>query len=174
MQIQRKIGNRSRRDRYSTRKRVVYPLLHMFKLKTFALGLLTLISLAPSAQATPLFDRGRDNYPTPVQRPVINRNAQPEIKVIVNPQSRLESRYENRRGDEYRYRQEVERRRQFEIAREREIRERIAREREIRERIAREQAEREARARWEAKHRRHGGYYPPTGGYGDYNSVYRR
>jgi hypothetical protein len=144
----------------------------MFKPTTFALGLLTLISLAPSAQAASIFDRGHDNYPTPVQRTVGDRNSQPEIKVIVNPQSRpeirREDRYENRRGDEYRYRQEAERRRQMEIGREREIRERIAREREIRERIARERAEREARARWEAKHRRHGGYYPPVGGYGDY------
>jgi hypothetical protein len=150
----------------------------MFKPTTFALGLLTIISLAPSAQAAPLFDRGHDNYPTPVQRSVGDRNSQPEIKVIVNPQSRPEvrpeirrdDRYENRRGDEYRYRQEAERHRQIEIAREREIRERIARER----------AEREARARWEASHRRHhGGYhsqptYPPVGGHGDYNSVYRR
>jgi hypothetical protein len=155
----------------------------MFKPTTFALGLLTIISLAPSAQAAPLFDRGHDNYPTPVQRPVGDRNSQPEIKVIVNPQSRpevrseirhedrREDRYENRRGDEYRYRQEAERRRHMEIAREREIRERIARERD----------EREARARWEASHRRHhGGYrsqstsYPPVGGHGDYNSGYRR
>jgi hypothetical protein len=151
----------------------------MFKPTTFALGLLTLISLAPSAQAASIFDRGHDNYPTPVQRPVGDRNSQPEIKVIVNPQSRpevrpeirREDRYENRRGDEYRYRQEAERRRHMEIAREREIRERIARERE----------EREARARWEAAHRRHQGghhaqptYYPPVGGHGDYNSVYRR
>lgn len=133
----------------------------MFKPTTFVLGLLTLISLAPSAQAAPLFDRGHDNYPTPIQRPVGDRNSQPEIKVIVNPQSRPESRYENRRGDEYRYRQEAERRRQIEIVREREIRERIAR-------------EREARARWEARHRRHGGYYPPVDGRGNYNSVYRR
>jgi hypothetical protein len=150
----------------------------MFKPTTFALGLLTLISLAPSAQAAPLFDRGHDNYPTPVQRPVGDRNSQPEIKVIVNPQSRpevrpesrREDRYENRRGDEYRYRQEADRRRQMEIAREREIRERIARER----------AEREARARWEASHRRHHGShsqpssYPPVGGHDDYHSVYRR
>jgi hypothetical protein len=151
----------------------------MFKPTTFALGLLTIISLAPSAQAAPLFDRGHDNYPTPVQRSVGDRNSQPEIKVIVNPQSRPEvrpeirrdDRYENRRGDEYRYRQEAERRRHMEIAREREIRERIARERD----------EREARARWEASRRRHhGGYrsqstsYPPVGGHGDYNSVYRR
>jgi hypothetical protein len=143
----------------------------MFKPTTFALGLLTLISLAPSAQAAPLFDRGHDNYPTPVQRPVGDRNSQPEIKVIVNPQSRTEvrpeirreDRYENRRGDEYRYRQEADRRRQMEIAREREIR------------------EREARARWEYAHRRHhGGYhsqstsYPPVGGHDGYNSVYRR
>jgi hypothetical protein len=159
----------------------------MFKPTTFVLGLLTLISLAPSAQAAPLFDRGRDTYPTPVQRPVENRNSQPEIKVIVNPQSRpevrpeirYEDRYENRRGDEYRYRQEADRRRQMEIERVRQIE--IAREREIRERIARERAEREARARWEASRRRHhGGHqdrstsYPPVGGHGDYNSVYRR
>jgi hypothetical protein len=152
----------------------------MLKPTTFALGLLTLISLVPSAQAAPTFDRGRDNYPTPVQRPVGDRNPQPEIKVIVNPQSRpevrpeirredrREDRYENRRGNEYRYRQEVARRRQMEIVREREIRERIAR-------------EREARARWEASRRSHqGGHhsqpssYPPVGGHGDYNSVYRR
>jgi hypothetical protein len=147
----------------------------MFKPTTFALGLLTLISLAPSAQAAPLFDRGRDNYPTPVQRPVGDRNSQPEIKVIVNPQSRPEvrpeirrdDRYENRRGDEYRYRQEAERRR--EIDRRREVE------------IARERAEREAHARWEASHRRHHGgyhsqptYYPPVGGHGDYQGVYRR
>jgi hypothetical protein len=89
----------------------------MLKLTTLALGLLTLISLAPSAQAAPLFDRGHDNYPTPVQRTVGDRNSQPEIKVIVNPQSRpevrpenrREERYENRRGDEYRYRQEADR-----------------------------------------------------------------
>jgi hypothetical protein len=151
----------------------------MIKPKTFVLGLLTLISLVPSAQAAPTFDRGRDNYPTPVQRPISDRNSQPEIKVIVNPQSRpevrpeirREDRYENRRGDEYSYRQEAERRHHIEIAREREIRERIARERD----------EREARARWEASRRRHhGGYrsqstfYPPVGGHGDYNSVYRR
>jgi hypothetical protein len=151
----------------------------MFKPTTFALGLLTLISLAPSAQAAPLFDRGHDTYPTSGQRQVDNRNSQPEIKVIVNPQSRpevrpeirREDRYENRRGDEYRYRQEAERRRHMEIAREREMRERIARER----------AEREARARWEAAHRRHRdgyhsqpSYYPPVGGHDDYHSVYRR
>jgi hypothetical protein len=159
----------------------------MLNLKTFTIGLLTLISLAPSAQAAPLFDRGRDSYPTPVQRPVGDRNSQPEIKVIVNPQSRpevrpeirYEDRYENRRGDEYRYRQEVARRRHMEMERVRQIE--IAREREIRERIARERAEREARARWEASRRRHRGghhaqpsYYPPVGGHGDYNSVYRR
>jgi hypothetical protein len=146
----------------------------MFKPTTFVLGLLTLISLAPSAQAAPLFDRGHDNYPTPVQRPIGDRNSQPEIKVIVNPQSRPEvrpeirhgDRYENRRGDEYRYRQEAERRRHIEIAREREIRERIAR-----ERIARERAERERR---EAEHHRHHTYYPPVGGHDDYHGVYRR
>jgi hypothetical protein len=160
----------------------------MFKPTTFVLGLLTLIALAPSAQAAPLFDRGHDTYPTTAQRPVGDRNSQPEIKVIVNPQSRPEvrpeirhedrrdDRYENRRGDEYRYRQEAERRR--EIDRRREIE--IVREREIRERIARERAEREAHARWEAAHhRRHGShsqptYYPPVGGHDDYHSVYRR
>ncbi len=156
----------------------------MFKPTTFALSLLTLISLASSAQAAPLFDRGYDNYPTRGQRTIGDRNLQPEIKVIVNPQSRPNDRYENRQGDEYRYRQEAERRRQLEIARERETRERIAREqaeRETRERIARERAERDARARWEAAHpHRHGGQqaqptsYPPVGGHDDYHGVYRR
>jgi hypothetical protein len=97
----------------------------MLKLTSLALGLLTLISIVPSAQAFPI---------------VIGdtRNSQPEVKVIINPQVRTESR----RDDKYNYRLDAERRRQIEIAR-----------------------EREARARWEAKHRHHG-YYSQKPSYG--------
>jgi hypothetical protein len=99
----------------------------MLKLTSLALGLLTLISIVPSAQAFPV---------------VIGdtRNSQPEVKVIINPQVKTENRRddyrtESRRDNNYNYRLDAERRRQIEIAR-----------------------EREARERWEAKHRRHGYY----------------
>jgi hypothetical protein len=108
----------------------------MLKLTSLALGLLTLISIAPSAQAFPI---------------VIGdtRNSQPEVKVIINPQVKTESRRDNdyrtesRRDDKYNYRFNAERRRQIEIAR-----------------------EREARERWEARQRRHNGYYSQKSSYG--------
>jgi hypothetical protein len=119
----------------------------MLKLTSAALGFLTLISIVPSVQAAPLFDRPNDS-PAPNVRAIFGtRASQPEIKVIVNPQARPEihpaiyrdDRFNNRydrRESEYRYRQELARRREREIER-----------------------EREARARWEAAHRRHHGYY---------------
>ncbi len=99
----------------------------MLKITSFALGLLTLISLAPSAQAFPI-SGGND------------RNSQPEIKVIVNPQGKTESRRDN----DYSYRVDSDRRRQLELAR-----------------------EREARSRWEAAHRHHHGYYSYRSNHGD-------
>ncbi len=97
----------------------------MLKVTSVALGLLTLLSLAPAAQAVPLIIGG-------------DRNSQPQIKVIVNPQSNTTERRDDDRYRQYpehrhgrdRYREEQERYRQIQARK------------------------REARERWEAAHRR--------------------
>jgi hypothetical protein len=86
----------------------------MLKLTSFALGLLTLVSIVPSAQAAPIFIGD-------------NRNSQPEVKVIINPQTKTQERYEERRNttygnnnsyQSYHERQEAQRRRELEARRE--------------------------------------------------------
>ncbi len=82
----------------------------MLKLTSFALGLLTLVSIVPSAQAFPI---------------VIGdtRNSQPEVKVIINPQAKTESHRDNNYNNyssyqSYHERQEAQRRREREARRE--------------------------------------------------------
>jgi hypothetical protein len=64
----------------------------MLKLTSFALSALALISMVPAAQAAPIFNKevfDRD------------RNSQPAIKVIVNPQSKNQDRHDDRDDDRY-------------------------------------------------------------------------
>ena len=77
----------------------------MLKLTSLALGLLTAISLIPSAQASSLPNYAHNN--------VINAN-------IHSPLIASYSDHEYRQEDEHHHRQEVERRRQLELAREHE------------------------------------------------------
>jgi hypothetical protein len=89
----------------------------MLKLTSLALTLLTLVSIAPAAQAGLIF-KG-DSY-----------NSQPAIKVIVNPQSRNQQRdedcdddrrntkYNNSNYKKYQERQAAQRRREWEARRE--------------------------------------------------------
>ena len=125
----------------------------MLKLSSLALGLLTVISLAPSAQAFPVNSNTRDG------------NLQAQVILNVNPQIRREQ--------EYRYRGESNRRRQVELIREREVRERLAAERRQLE-LARE---REVQARLAAERRRQEyaqRYNKSHGGYRDVRGDYRR
>jgi hypothetical protein len=79
----------------------------MLKFTSIALGLLTLVSIVPSAQAFPI---------------VIGdtRNSQPEVKVIINPQTKTESHRDNNYNSyqSYHERQEAQRRREREARRE--------------------------------------------------------
>lgn len=96
----------------------------MLKITSVAVGLLTLLSLSPAAQAFPISIGGG--------------NSQPQIKVILNPQTQIADRWDDnyryrqpeRRDNNYRYRQEQERYRLIEAR------------------------NREARNRWESAHRR--------------------
>jgi septal ring factor EnvC (AmiA/AmiB activator) len=73
----------------------------MLKFTSLAIGLLTLISIVPSAQAFPILDRSNPNSA--------------QINVNINPQVRSEDRRER---DGYRYRREIEHR-ERKLARER-------------------------------------------------------
>lgn len=119
----------------------------MLKLTSLAIGLLSLIAISPSVEASPLF-KNHNNYPAPnIQKTVTIGGSQPQIFVTVGSQNRPGYRPEYRPQafpnfrPKYRwesesdYRRAAARHRQIEIAR-----------------------EREARARWEAKYRRPG--YP--------------
>jgi hypothetical protein len=91
----------------------------MLKLTSLALGLLTVISLAPSAQAIPI-----DVSILAIQRP--QGDLQSQVILNVNPQVRQESAHRyGGDGGKY-YRQESERHRQLELAREREEQARLA------------------------------------------------
>ncbi len=101
----------------------------MLKLTSLALGLLTVISIAPASQAIPL-----DVSILAVQHPAGDRHSQ--VVLSVNPETRREPEHYQSRETGYRYRQEAERRRQLELAREREAQERLAAERRRRQQYA--------------------------------------
>jgi hypothetical protein len=83
----------------------------MLKLTSVALSLLALVSIVPSAQAGLIFSGD-------------NRNSQPEIKVIINPQAKTQDRYDNKYDDKYdnyktfKERKAAQRRREWEARRE--------------------------------------------------------
>ncbi len=86
----------------------------MLKLTSLAVGLLTVISLAPSAQAFPV----QSNTPDLHRR---DENLHSQVIVNVRP--------EIRREEEHRHRGESDHHRQLELAREREVQARLAAER---------------------------------------------
>jgi hypothetical protein len=96
----------------------------MLKLTTLAIGLLTVISMAPSAQAYPVQGSTSDIHRQGDLHPQIILNVNPEHR-NVNP--------EYRREQEYHQRREADRRRQIELEREREFQARLAAERRRRE-----------------------------------------
>jgi hypothetical protein len=118
----------------------------MLKLTSIALGLVSLISIAPSAQAAPVYNFHNTSSSPHIQKTVTIANRQPQISVTVNPQVRpgyhpeyrpqyrpqafSNFRPKYRWESEYDYRRAVARHRQIEIAK-----------------------ERQARARWSAAHR---------------------
>jgi hypothetical protein len=108
----------------------------MLKLTSLVVGLLTVISLAPSAQAFPL----QSNTPDLHRR---DEAVRPQVILQVNPQLPL--------AQEYRYRGESDRR-HAELSRERELRARAAAERYHQLELARE---REIQARLAAERRYH-------------------
>jgi predicted metalloprotease len=120
------------------------------KLTSLALGLLTVTSLAPSAQAIPI-----DVGIFAVQHPDGDLHSQ--VILNVNPQVRRESGYNHRWEGGQRQRQEAERRRQFELAREREEQARLA-------------AKRLRRQQYAKYHNNSYGGYRDNGGY---QSEYR-
>jgi hypothetical protein len=134
----------------------------MLKLSSLALGLLTIISLAPSAQAFPV----QGNTPDLHRR---DENLRSQVILNVRP--------EIRREEEHRYRGESERHRQLELVREREVQARLAaerhrqlelaREREVQARLAAE------RRRQEYAQRRHNSHGEHRDVRGDYRRDYR-
>jgi hypothetical protein len=60
----------------------------MLKLTSVALSLLALVSIVPSAQAGLIFNGD-------------NHNSQPQIKVIINPQTKTQDRYDSKYDDKY-------------------------------------------------------------------------
>jgi hypothetical protein len=86
----------------------------MLKLTSLGIGLLTVISMVPAAQALPIQNSNSDLHR-------LEGDLHSQIILNVNPQIRREQ--------EYHYRWEAARRRQLELEREREAQERLAAER---------------------------------------------
>ncbi len=84
----------------------------MLKLTSLALGLLTAISIVPSAQATPIYERNQ----------VTDRAARPQVVVTINPQIRREPAVRQGWKPGQQRQWEANRRRELELAREREAR----------------------------------------------------
>jgi hypothetical protein len=137
----------------------------MLKLTSLVVGLLTVISLAPSAQAFPI----QSNSPDLHRREEAVRPQVPQVILNVNPQLPL--------AQEHRYRGESDRR-QAELAREREIQAQsaadrhrqweLAREREVQARLA---AERSRRQQYAQRHSNSHGNYRDHGTYRDNRNV---
>jgi hypothetical protein len=110
----------------------------MLKFTSLAIGLLTAISIVPAAQARPVYD----STPVIIQQPT--RSTSPQV-IVVTPQTSRDS--------EYHQGWTADRRRQWEVAR-----------------------EREARARWELAHSRRHHYGRNHNSYNDRDrySEYRR
>jgi hypothetical protein len=160
----------------------------MLKLTSLVVGLLTVISLAPSAQAFPIQGNNSDLYRRDAAvRPQVPQV--PQINVTINPQLQREQEY-RRRGEldrrqaelarerEIQARLVAERYRQTELAREREVKARLAaerrqqlelaREREIQARLA---AERSRRQQYAQRHGNSYGTYRDNGNYRDSRDV---
>jgi hypothetical protein len=140
----------------------------MLKLTSLVVGLLTVISLAPSAQAFPIQSNNSDLYRRDGSvRPQVSQV--PQINVTINPQLQREQ--------EYRRRGELDRR-QAELAREREVQARLAAERSRYEELAREReiqarlaAERSRRQQYTQRRGNSYGTYRDNGNYRDYRDV---
>ena len=86
----------------------------MLKLTSLAIGLLTAISIVPSAQAIPVIGHGSTNYH--------NNNLYPQVIVTVNPQYQARPAQYKYWSPAQRQRWEANRRRELELVREREAR----------------------------------------------------
>jgi hypothetical protein len=134
----------------------------MLKLTSLVVGLLTVISLAPSAQAFPIQSNSPDLHRRDeAVRPQVSQV--PQINVTINPQLQREQ--------EYRRRGELDRR-QAELAREREIQARSAADRHRQRELARE---REVQARLAAERSRSQEYAQRHGSHSTYrdHGTYR-
>jgi membrane protein involved in colicin uptake len=108
----------------------------MLKISSLVVGLLTVISLAPSAQAFPI----QGNSPDLHRRDEAVRPQLAQVILNINPQQSREQEYRHRgesdrrqaeliREREFQARSAAERHRQLELAREREVQARLAAER---------------------------------------------
>jgi hypothetical protein len=160
----------------------------MLKLTSLAVGLLTVISLAPSAQAFPIQGNTPDLYRRDASvRPQVPQV--PQINVTINPQLQREQEY-RRRGEldrrqaelarerEVQARSAADRHRQWELAREREVQVRLAAERSRQAELAREReiqarlaAERSRHQQYAQRHGNSHGTYRDQGNYRDSRDV---